>query len=433
MARILFITHTPPWPVSNGGHQRTNLLLRALSTFAEVDLVLLPRSAFRYPAKELELLRRDFRLRAFVCPRPWGKHWPWCLARPFWPKAVDVAAQYLGRGDADYAPDAGVARWLEGEVSRGGYGLIVGRYLRPTIRSGALGLGPTVVDVDDVDTDRIQTELENADLKPWRRLVLERRHGFVSRVLPEWLPRAAHLWVCSESDRRRLGPDRATVLPNIPYVAPGASLPEPCPHDSRSRTVLIVGSLKYLVNERGVDRFLQQVWPEVHRACPEAVFRIVGAGMTPAERRRWGGVAGVEPVGFAENLRDEYARAAFTVAPVFEGGGTKIKVLESLAFGRTCVLTRHAHRGFEHVLRHAESLWVGDDDAELAQGCVELLRAPDRAGAMAEVGQRLVAEHFTFDRFRGIVEETVRNVLARHNGSIARLSVGEDARTPVCR
>lgn len=427
MTKVLFITHTPPWPIANGGHQRTNLLLRALCSFAEVDFVLLPRSVRRYSEDELALLRRDFGLLEFVRPSPWGKQWPWRLARPLWPMAVDILAKRWGRGDADYTPDAGVTEWLGEQVRDRGYDLIVGRYSQPTIRSGALEFAPTIVDVDDVDTDRLGTELEMPGVNAWRRKLLKRKLDMVARALPGYLAQAAHLWVCSETDRRLLGPDRATVLPNIPFVGPETRAIAPCPPNPRSRTVLIVGSLKYLVNERAIDRFLRNVWPEVHSACPDAVFRIVGAGMTSAEQRRWGRVAGVQPIGFVENLRAEYAGAAFSVAPLFEGGGTKIKVLESLAFGRTCLLTKHAQRGFEHMLRHEESFWVAEDDEGLAQGCIALLQDPDLPVTLAETGQRLVSEHFTFDEFRRIVKQTAEAVGVGHKGGVTRRSA--DART----
>ena len=55
----------------------------------------------------------------------------------------------------------------------------------------------------------------------------------------------------------------------------------------------------------------------------------------------------VEVSGFVQDLPPVYERAAFTVAPIYWGGGTKIKVLESLAYGRTCVAsaTTCSHTG----------------------------------------------------------------------------------------
>ena len=62
-------------------------------------------------------------------------------------------------------------------------------------------------------------------------------------------------------------------------------------------------------------------------------------GHETPQRLRWEAIDGVQPVGYVDDLADEYRRCAFTVAPIFEGAGTKIKVLESLAFGRACLTT----------------------------------------------------------------------------------------------
>jgi glycosyltransferase involved in cell wall biosynthesis len=193
-----------------------------------------------------------------------------------------------------------------------------------------------------------------------------------------------------------------------------------CPPRERS-PILFVGSLAYRVNERAIDRFLQRVWPLVLGEEPGAAFRIVGSGLSNRQRQSWSLVPGVKVVGFVEELRREYADAAFTVVPIFEGSGTKIKVLESLLFGRTCVATRHALRGFEEVLLHQQALWVADTDEELARGCVVCLRGTQLRNRLAARGRAEVVKHFSFERFQNIVTGTLENVLRAHHGVVERV------------
>ena len=122
-------------------------------------------------------------------------------------------------------------------------------------------------------------------------------------------------------------------------------------------------------------------------------------------------VAGVVPVGFVADLTSAYRECAFTVAPIFSGGGTNIKVLESLAFGRACVLTEHAHRGYQKTLRHLESVYVAKSAAEMTAGCVELLGKPALCETMGKQGAGIVSEHFSFEAFSKVVEATVLQVL----------------------
>ncbi len=420
MTRILAVTHTPPWPPTNGGHQRTNLLLRALSRCGKVDLVLLPRSPARHPPELLEQLEQHFQLVDSLVPTPRGQHGLWSLIRPLSPKWVDRFAGLFGSAEVDYTPDPLATRSLEDRLSVHHYNVVVGRYLQPVVRAGALSFAPLILDVDDLDTDRARTQLDVAGQAPWTKWLLRRRLKALERIVPNRLTLPDQLWVCSEADRAAVGEDRATVLPNIPFESPDAPAPRPQPPQPDCKRILFVGSLKFGVNERGIDNFLRQAWPIIRRAHPSATFRIVGGGLSDRQRTRWRRCPGVEPVGFVDNLADEYAACAFTVVPLFEGGGTKIKVMESLARGRTGVVARHAHRGFEHALRDRESLWVAENDTGVAEGCNALLSDPSLPGSMAEAGRAQVAEHFTFDRFASIVAKTVENALRNDAKGVRR-------------
>jgi glycosyltransferase involved in cell wall biosynthesis len=235
----------------------------------------------------------------------------------------------------------------------------------------------------------------------------------MEKVVPRLLGRCAHLWVASREDQELLRSYPTSVLPNIPFALADAQPTPPCPPHAECQSILMVGSLRHPVNVNAAERFLRIVWPQVHAAVPASEFRIVGYGMTGAQQRRWGAVAGVVPVGCVEELAGEYDRCAFTVAPVFEGGGTKIKVLESLHCGRTVVATGHACRGYGDVLKHLDSLWIARDEEALAAGCIRLLREPVLRQEMATRGADLVRRHYSYERFEQVVCTAVAAVAGK--------------------
>lgn len=413
MLKILFITHTPPSPPDTGSRQRTNLLLRALKRLGDVDLVLVssPRATSSFSAAEVELWRAQFGLVACVETGTLERYALWLLMRLFGRRFVNDMAGILGRTATDYSPHPTVARWLARRLARGQYHLVVGRYVQPTAFAGALAHAPIILDVDDLDDASCRSTLRMTGLPLWTTWSLRRQLGQLEHIIPHRLSRADHLWVCCTDDQSQVGRDRSTVLPNIPFPRDEDLAPLPNARSATSNRVLLVANLRYAVNERAVDRFLKDSWPHVRLANPEAVLRIVGSGMSPEQRSRWSHVGGVDAAGFVEDLRHEYAQAAFSVAPLYEGGGTKIKVVESLAHGRTCVVTPHAHRGYTEVLKHGESLWCGENDVELARGCIELLANLPLRERLAQHGAALAREQFTFENFARIVRETIERVL----------------------
>jgi glycosyltransferase involved in cell wall biosynthesis len=96
------------------------------------------------------------------------------------------------------------------------------------------------------------------------------------------------------------------------------------------------------------------------------------------------------------------------VVPLWQGGGTRLKALESLAAARPVVGTPLGVEGiaFEQGVHGL----VGDAPAELARGCVELLGDPERSRALSTAGRRL-AEGYRWERVTAPAEELYRGWL----------------------
>lgn len=278
--------------------------------------------------------------------------------------------------EAAYRPDETVAAAVAHHSREGKYDLVVGRFLRPAANAGVPQLPPCILDVDDLETQVYASRLESNRLGIAERTITGWHLRQMRTIVPPLLRKFDHLWIPAPGDRALIDHPSISVLPNIPFEEDPTNPPAPLSPRPTSKIVLVVATLKFPMNLSGVTRFIEQVWPKVKVAVPDARFRIVGGGMTPELKAKWSAVPGVEPVGYAEDLRDEYRQAAFAVAPIYEGGGTKIKVVEALHNGRVPLVHHHALRGYEHLLKHNESVYVGNDDQGLADGCVTLLNDP---------------------------------------------------------
>ncbi|HMN96299.1 MAG TPA: glycosyltransferase family 4 protein [Phycisphaerales bacterium] len=413
--RVLYVSDSLPFPTDVGGPQRTNLLVRALGRCAAVDALLLVDWPTLAPGVR-EAVTACFNRIETVTPTPRGQFGPWRAIRPLHPRLVDRLAHNLGSRLVDLSPDPRVVAARHRLEGGRPYDLCVGRYLRPAARAGLTEVGPSILDIDDLETSVYESRLESARGAAERWLL--RRH---IRALRELLPllhaRFAHLWIAAENDRAAVAAHPSvSVLPNIPFQAHDDPI-EPLPPPGPSEAILVVASWHYGPNRRGLDRFLSRVWPRVRSQCPAATLRVVGSRMSETDRARWAAAPGVEVVGRVEDLRDAYAACAFAVAPVYEGGGTKIKVLETLALGRACVVTDHAWRGYEGVLLDREGIMVGRDDEGLASACIELLRDRPLRDRLARRGGELVRARFSW---QAICDEVRRAALRTIAGTDER-------------
>lgn len=413
MLRILCISHALPYPLTVGGHQRTALILQSLSKFGETDLILLARYGL-LPESVYEEGRRDHRLIEAVTPLSAGSHAPWKFLRPISPKMVDRVAAAFGSQAIQYQPDPIVRAAVEKILSQTKYDLIVSRHLYPAAMAGLLGASPkipVIIDADDVDYI-VASENSHPSVPRLKRIAFAMQRRQVRPVTLPLFRSASHIWVPAVQDAQDFDPKKWSQLPNIPYPGNGTNGDAPTSYlpDPGSFTLLVVASVGYAPNSEGIDYFLKKIWPTVRAQEPRASLRIVGSGMFPALIEKWSAIPGVKAVGFVDDLRQEYSRAAFCIVPVYRGGGTKVKAMECFSFGRTCVVTAHSHRGIDDILKHGESLWQADDDEQFARGCVHLLQHPEERAAWAENGRRIVEQNFNIDRFQFAIERTLRKL-----------------------
>jgi glycosyltransferase involved in cell wall biosynthesis len=256
--------------------------------------------------------------------------------------------------------------------------------------------------VDDVPSLRSATEAdaESGVKKLGKKWIANR----IAHSQKHSLSRVNGGWVSCQEDLEILKDDRFAVLPNIPFDAlQGSANSSWCVQNVDSRVVLFVGAMNYSINVQAVSEFLDNVWSIIVEKLPNAVFRIVGGGVSVEMRKQFARSPNVQIAGFVDDLQNEYRKCALSIVPINGGAGTKIKVLESLRFGRTVVLTEHSLRGYTSALENGRDVCVADAPNEIAMAVVDLLQNPGKRESMAKSGQAVVNDHFGFDRFANVV------------------------------
>lgn len=210
---------------------------------------------------------------------------------------------------------------------------------------------------------------------------------------------AAESWMVSESDvvaARELCPQaRLRYVPNVVDVAAIT----PVSRTAGERRAMFVGDFAYEPNRNGLRFLLDDVLPLVWDELPDARLALVGGGLErpPSEDAR------VETLGFVADLaREAYAHATCALAPLLQGGGTPLKLIEALAYGLPVIATPRAVAGLE--VRDGEHCLVADGAAEFATTLVAVLRD----GGSPELGRRgreLVAERYSIEALGRILAE----------------------------
>ena len=187
-----------------------------------------------------------------------------------------------------------------------------------------------------------------------------------------------HRWLVASSPVVAAALSRRAPHANV-VVAPLSLDPErypPAPLDGPP-VAGIIGTAAWPPTRAAMVRLLEDVWPLVRRAQPDARLRIAGRGaeavVGPSPP------AGVEVVGEVESATAFLRGLSLLLYPLARGSGMKVKVLESIACGLPVVTTAAGAEGID-----VPGVAVCEDDVSLARAAASLL---GDAGARAEAGR----------------------------------------------
>lgn len=394
------MTKTLPTPVYAGNAQRTNLVIQALGEFATVDLFLLNGDGAR-----ASLARDGFSVvgTADIDDIPLFRFFKYFGER--FERIFKVIALGCMPKRFRYTPVRHCADEVKRVFCEGEYDIVIGRYLGASCRAGVHLLHPSIIDIDDLDSQKFRSWADKPGIWPALRFFTGKYLKRLERIEQTALSRVSRIWVSASEDQSTLGIERTDIIPNIPFHRGEALGPSPA-----TGPILFVGSFDYRINVNSIWSFLAGGWAALFERNGDLKLRIVGGGLNNATRDAWSRVPGVEVVGFVADLREEYRRACLSVVPIWEGGGTKIKLLESLSFQRTCVVARPSFRGYAGVVTEGETVAVADSYAQFSDRVSELLSNVDRRHAMEARGKLVVDEHFTRETLNQLIRESVASV-----------------------
>ncbi len=218
----------------------------------------------------------------------------------------------------------------------------------------------------------------------------------------------------SELDLTRA--ERLLRLPSARHVAPipvDTSYFVPRPPDWRKdprKIVLFTGHLAHPPNVDAILFFLEDIWPKLRQAVPDAVFQAVG--LTPDSRLK----AAISAAPQAElhanvpDIRPYFWNASVYIVPMRYGGGVRQKILEAWAMQLPVVSTTMGAEGTGAL--DAVNCSLRDTPAAFASRLAEILETGEPK-EMVGSGYNRVQQHNSIPAAAGAFEQLGRLGVAR--------------------
>jgi hypothetical protein len=323
---VLIVAGEPCWPAANGGRVRTGGVALALSRDFEVAVAAPPDPSeldthfgepplptIGLPPRETASVRHSSSLAPRLGRAVLGREAVSALAKLFdrtRPRVVLFGMSYL----------AAVSPWPVGSE--------------------------VVVDFANLEVNRLRSLASGGPPKQRVSASLEALKAL------RWEPRVARTSDLSlavhgaDAERLERWGARTLLVPNT-ASRPSSYVPSP-----REPLAVFVASGAYRPNVSAGRTLVEDVWPLVRRRIPSARLQIVGH--RTASVFDWAvGRPGIEVVGTVPDMDGILRGAAVVVAPVQQGAGTQLKILEALAAGRVVVVTEYGARSVPAPLTEA--------------------------------------------------------------------------------
>jgi glycosyltransferase involved in cell wall biosynthesis len=397
--RVLFISPTIPFPLTEGGRIRTYSLLKSLSREFEVVFMALQSSPRLMSMAELDAIRLTMTEASDALPQqaikktdPAAQPISWILRLPRL-----SYANYKSR------------KILRQIIFNSRFDTIFLDYTKMAQYLGALN-GTTarkILNVHNAESDTARQMMSSQSPGPAKGVYWLQWKLFEAYE-KRFVPRCDLLLAPSQADAdfyRRLAPDIKTIV--IPNAVDTDAL-TPLGAREEPFSLIYPGRMDYAPNAEAVEIFCRQIMPRIARATSAVHFYIVGKNPPLVVQRLES--EQITVTGFVEEVLPYWKKASALVVPLSIGSGTRIKILEAMALGRPVISTSKGCEGLEVI--HEKHLLIADDPERFAEHVIRVLKNPEEYFEMSRAARKLVEEKYSFAAIGNLLLRTLEDTLS---------------------
>ena len=358
MKKILVLAGRLPYPLNDGWKIRTYFLLKALSeTDAEVDLL-----AFGQPDKDCSELK-EFCREVVTVPRD-NSYSPIDLCKGIFSKTPFTVLNYA---DKKYETE------FDRMLAENNYDyiqvedIVLAQYVMNNYKT------KKVLDMHNIESDLLRryAERENNFFKVvYAKITASKLEQYEMEAVKAF----DGVLICSTKEKIEL--ERKGVKTAIEIVPNGVdcNFYSSVSAKSKEQALVFVGSMDYHANISGIEFFAFEVLPLIRKKCPELSVYVVGKN--PPEHIRKLSDDKFIVTGKVPDVRSYVEKGLLTIVPLLVGGGTRLKILESMAAGRAIISTSLGAEGID--ITHKDNIIIADSAEDFANEVVKLVA--DSAG-----------------------------------------------------
>ncbi len=151
-----------------------------------------------------------------------------------------------------------------------------------------------------------------------------------------------------------------------------------------------IGSMNWMPNAEGIRWFIDEVLPKTTEKVPDFVFHLAGRNMP--EWLKTLDNPNIDVIGEVPDAKEFVANHDVAIVPLLSGSGIRIKIIESMAMGKTVITTRV---GAEGILYDEEvNIVIAENKAKMVEAIRSINENPQIAERIGRAARQLVEEAY---------------------------------------
>jgi polysaccharide biosynthesis protein PslH len=201
---------------------------------------------------------------------------------------------------------------------------------------------------------------------------------------------------------KKLSPDA-----NIVVAGPGIGLEKWQRQEvlKKNSTLIHATTYDWVHNVDAVRWFINNVIPKLQEFNPEIRLQLLGKNPPPD----FSGKRGVDVLGFVSSVMPYLSAAGIYVAPLFVGGGVRIKILEAMAMELPVIASPVSAEGIKGT--REDGLIIAESADDFVKEILYLVENPNLVQELGKKARKFVLENYTWEKSIGIIYNTYKNIL----------------------
>ncbi len=228
-----------------------------------------------------------------------------------------------------------------------------------------------------------------------KRLYVEQQTYFLRDEETKLFSKMDVCFPITEPDKQRameLAPDGNYVV-----ASAGVNPDEWNPYSNiikKPNQIILATTYQWRHNIDAVKWFIEQVMPDLRKINPDITLILIGKDQ-PKWLSKYSGL-GVKPLGYVAQVQPYLNESAVYVAPLFVGGGIRIKIIEAMAMELPVVATPLAAEGIN--AKPEDGLILSDDKDSFIKNILFLVKNPLYTKSLGKNARKFVTKEFSWKK-----------------------------------